>query len=41
MDDMIPIPSNFNQLALIDKAVPINTGGGSKASMSSISSRRL
>ena len=40
MDDIIPIPVILTQLALIDKAVPINTGSRS-ASMSSISSRRL
>ncbi len=40
MDDIVPIPVILTQLALIDKAVPINTGSRS-ASMSSISSRRL
>ncbi len=40
MDDIIPIPVILTQLALIDKAVPINTGSRS-ASISSISSRRL
>ena len=40
MDDIIPIPIILTQLALIDKAVPINTGSRS-ASISSISSRRL
>ena len=40
MDDIVPIPVILTQLALIDKAVPINKGSRS-ASISSISSRRL
>tara|TARA_B100000886_G_scaffold338721_1_gene302239 strand:+ start:819 stop:3029 length:2211 start_codon:yes stop_codon:yes gene_type:complete len=40
MDDIIPIPVILTQLALIDKAVPINKGSRT-ASISSISSRRL